>query len=126
VLILGEEDGAPARARQLRDGVEEEIEDARKIETRGQRLGELLGDLGQLAWRDVEGRPLVVEGNLGADGRARGAKRGHLLEKMELLLGLAQHRLQVQGGEGMEEDEVRFLRRCFVVGRHALRRQYAH
>src|SRR3972149_4773105 len=37
VLVLGEEDRAPARARQLGDGVEEEIEHARQGEARGGR-----------------------------------------------------------------------------------------
>ena len=67
VLVLGEEDRAPARARQLGDGVEEEIEHAREIEARGERLGELLGDLVQLPRGAFVGQVGLVH----AGGRVR-------------------------------------------------------
>ncbi len=46
-VLVGEEDRAPARPHHLGHRVQEQVEHARQVEPGGERLGELLGHLGE-------------------------------------------------------------------------------
>jgi hypothetical protein len=89
--LVGEQERAPTRTRHLRHRVQEQVQHAGQVEAGGERLGELLGHLGQGMRRDLDSEEAVAVA-LGSDpGRPDGAERGHLLQKAELVFRLPKH-----------------------------------
>ena len=112
---IAEQDGAAARARQLRHSVEELVQHARQIEAGRERLRELLRHLGQRVRGHGRARHRDLVGGLGG-GTPRRPQGGHFLEQAELVLGLLEQALQVPSRERLEQHEVGRLRRALVLG----------
>ena len=118
--LVRHQDGAARGPCQLGHCVEEEIEHARDVEPCRQGLGKLLHHPREHVGREVKGGPGISgEGSarrLGEPARRRAQGRD-LLQQPKFLLGLAEHALEVTGGEGVEEDEICQLHRRIVFGR---------
>jgi len=124
--LVGGEDGAPRGPGELAHGVQEEIQHPRDVEAGRERLGELPDHARQDVGGEIEGRPRIVGRHRRLDRSGRGAQRRYLLDEAKLFFRLAQHALEMAGGKGLKEHEVRVLDGRFVVRLGTLGRQYAH